>query len=106
VRAHDGAGNVSNPATRTWTVDTVPPDTTITGGPTGSTTATTATFTFTSTQSPATFQCSLDNAAFTACTSPNTYSGFAKGTHTFQVRSIDAAGNVDPTPASRTWTRK
>jgi hypothetical protein len=105
VRAHDAAGNVSTAATRTWTVDTIAPDTTITGGPTGSTTATTATFTFTSTESPATFQCSLDSAAWTSCTSPITYSGYSKATHTFQVRSIDAAGNIDPTPASRSWTR-
>ena len=29
-----------------------------------------------------------------------------KGTHTFQVRATDAAGNVDPTPATQSWKVK
>src|SRR5205823_1415239 len=50
------------------------------------------------------FQCALDAAAYAACTSPVSYSGLAAGSHAFAVRAIDAAGNVDPTPATRTWT--
>ena len=44
--------------------DTVAPETTVTGGPTGPTTATSATFTFTSSEPGGTFECSLDGAAF------------------------------------------
>ena len=29
--------------------------------------------------------------------------GLSLGSHTFQVRAIDGAGNVDPTPAEYTW---
>ncbi|WP_408890221.1 Ig-like domain-containing protein [Myxococcus faecalis] len=105
VRAVDAAGNVDpTPAVYTWTIDTTAPDTTLSGGPTGTTSDTGATFTLTSTESPQTFQCSLDGAPFTACTSPTSLSNLADGSHTFAVRAVDAAGNVDLTPATRTWT--
>ena len=53
-------------------------ETTISGGPTA-TASTSATFTFFANE-PATFECSLDGAAFAACTSPKTYGGLALGT--------------------------
>jgi hypothetical protein len=85
--------------------DTTPPDTTITSGPAAgsSTTDTGASFAFTATET-STFQCALDGGAFAACSSPAAYSGLAQGSHTFSVRATDQAGNVDPTPATRTWT--
>jgi large repetitive protein len=43
-------------------------------------------------------------APFTACRAPLTFTGLATGTHTFRARAVDLAGNVDPTPATRTWT--
>jgi uncharacterized repeat protein (TIGR01451 family) len=105
VRARDVAGNVdATPESRTWTVDTVPPNTTITASPPAATNQTTASFTFTSTESPATFQCQLDSGAFTACnTGSQSYSGLADGSHTFNVRASDQAGNQDATPATFTW---
>jgi hypothetical protein len=113
VRAKDTAGNVdATPATRTWTVqtsttpppDTTAPDTSITSGPSGSVTETSASFAFTSTETGSTFQCQLDTAPSAACTSPQAYSGLAAGSHTFSVKATDAAGNTDATPATRTWT--
>jgi hypothetical protein len=38
------------------------------------------------------------------CLSPFGLANLAVGSHTFEVRAIDDAGNADPTPASHTWT--
>jgi hypothetical protein len=80
--------------------DGTPPETTI-GDATSAGTG--AHFKFTSNEAGAHFECRLDGGAFGACTSPAEYSGLADGSHTFSVRAIDVAGNVDPTPASRTF---
>lgn len=106
VRSRDAAGNVDPaPAIVTWVLVLPTPDTYITGGPPALTNATVATFTFSSSASGATFECKLDGApAFTACTTPVTYTGLAQGVHTLSVRSRDSAGNTDPTPATHSWT--
>jgi hypothetical protein len=90
-------------------VDAKAPDTTITSTPSNPSSVSTATFAFTGTDNVTadknlTFECSLDNGSWTSCTSAKTYSGLANSTHTFQVRAKDAAGNMDATPASFTWT--
>lgn len=41
---------------------------------------------------------------FAACSSPRDYSELGDGSHTFQVRATDLAGNTDPTPATYSWT--
>ncbi|MCW3015830.1 MAG: hypothetical protein JWO02_2922, partial [Solirubrobacterales bacterium] len=84
--------------------DTTPPDTTVTSGPAASTTATSASFSFSGSEAGSTTACRLDAGAWGACTSPKTYSPVAVGSHTFEVRATDAAGNTDPSPASRSWT--
>ena len=98
------APNPSNLAITYTPADTTPPETTITAGPSGSTPTPDATFSFASSESGSTFQCSIDGAPFQACTSPATYQALATGDHQFAVRAIDAAGNVDQTPATRAWT--
>jgi hypothetical protein len=52
---------------------------------------------------PATFTCSLDDAAYAACGSRLRYLDLAAGWHTLAVRATDAAGNTDPSPAESTW---
>jgi large repetitive protein len=109
VRAVDANGNRdSTPATHTWTIvtpplDTTPPDTTLSGGPDAVTVSDSASFGFSSNESGVSFECSLDGAAFAPCTAPVELSALAVGVHTFSVRAVDGAGNIDPTPASYTW---
>jgi hypothetical protein len=47
---------------------------------------------------------SLDNTAFTWYASPKSYSYLPDGSHAFEVRATDTAGNSDATLAGRTWT--
>lgn len=85
----------------------VAPDTTITNGTSGTVADGNAAFEFVSdARTPVTFECALDGGGFTGCSSPYTVSGLANGIHIFQVRAKDlsSAGNVDPTPASASWT--
>jgi len=105
VRAKDAAGNTdATPATRTFTVDTTPPQTTIGSGPSGTVATSGAAFTFASSEAASSFSCMLDSGSWGSCTSPESYSGLPDGSHTFYVVAKDAVDNVDPTPASRTWT--
>src|SRR5439155_1345566 len=86
VRAMDNAGNVVTSAKQTVVIDS------------------TASFSFTANDSAATFECKLDGGSFAACTSPTSYTGLAEGSHTFTVRSIDSAGNADPSPKVASWS--
>jgi Ca2+-binding RTX toxin-like protein len=110
VRALDVAGNVERtPATHTWMVDTIPPETSVDSGPAVATAQTSAAFTYSGDalggSAVSDFECRLDDGAFEACAgSGKSYSGLADGEHTFQVRALDAARNADTSPASRSWT--
>src|SRR4029079_8070741 len=105
VRATDAAGNLGPSASRTFTVDTTPPTTTITSGPSGATNDPTPTFSFSS-EPGANFQCRLDStqeSAWHGCTAPRTLARRAGASHACEVRARDAAQNVGA-PASRTFT--
>jgi hypothetical protein len=94
VRAVDAAGNPSPTAFRGWTVDTVgPPKPTIVG-PNNNNPSSSASFQITDSESGVAFQCSLDGSSYTACTSPKNYFLLAAGTHVFDARAVDAAGNI------------
>ncbi len=78
-------------------------ETTITSKPSNPSSSAEATFEFTSNRSEATFECSLDNAGFTACVSPTTYERISDGDHAFVVRAV-RGGVLDTSPARYAWT--
>jgi hypothetical protein len=106
VRAKDADGNVDpTPAEFSWEiVDVTAPNTTIDSRPPAKTSDTSARFEFSSNELDATFECALDGGNFAPCSSPRTYTGLTAGEHTLRVQAIDPAENVDPTPATDTWT--
>ena len=83
--------------------DVTPPHTILDLRPPRFTSNDSASFSFSS-EAGTTFECGLDSGAYEPCASPKTYPGLAQGQHAFRVRAIDVAGNVDPSPISRTWT--
>jgi ELWxxDGT repeat protein len=104
-RAEDAVGNQDpTPATLSFTVDTIPPETTIDAGPVGATGDSTPTFEFSSSEPGSSFECRIDSDSFASCSSPETVAALTDYLHTFEVKSTDAAGNQDPTPDIRSFT--
>jgi len=108
--ATDQSGNHAT-ATRTVTVDNTPPDTVITGAPASAITAATAAFAFSGSDnltatSDLQFAWRIDDGSFTAFSAATTasVSSLTPGSHTFEVKARDRAGNEDPTPALQSFT--
>ncbi len=96
-----------------YDADVAPPETEITVGPAeGSCQAdTSATFTFAGSDNitpreSLTYSWQLDSGEWSAFDATTTASlaGLSEGQHTFRVKAKDALGNVDATPAERTFT--
>jgi hypothetical protein len=113
VRAVNSTGTDPTPATYTWIVDTTPPEAEIETHPEDPSAGNSAAFTYSSSESGSTFQCSLEPAgeaaAFASCpSSGKTYpdaqhpAPFVDGEWTFEVRATDKAGNQS-TPAKFGW---
>jgi M6 family metalloprotease-like protein len=114
VQATDASGNTDpTPASYNWTIDLSAPDTSITGGPSGTITTNSATFTWSGSDNlTATpnllYSYRLDPiepsfSAFGSATSKS-YSNLVNGSYTFYVQAKDQATNVDLSPASRSFT--
>jgi sugar lactone lactonase YvrE len=106
----DRAGNSAS-ASQAIIVDNTPPDTEITGGPGGATSQTTATFTFTGSDNLApvgklVFSWRVDGGGWSefAAGTTATFTGLSAGSHVFEARARDLAGNEDQTPAVRSFT--
>lgn len=103
VRARKGGAIDPTPATRSFTVDTKPPDTSIVGGPTGETDDHTPEFALSSTE-PGSFECKLGPPGYEPCGSPFVpASELPDESYLLRVRARDEAGNLDETPASRSF---
>lgn len=116
VRAVGPGGPDASPASHTWRVDTSPPDTEITNpkpaSPNGNASSS-LTFQAIGALAPgepaSTFDCRIittlePNPVFTTCGSPRVVPTTVTDTYTFEVKARDAAGNVDGSVASHTWT--
>jgi hypothetical protein len=111
VRATDRVGNFAQTG-RDFKIDGTAPETTITSGigEGETTTETSLTWAFEAGET-ASFECrvhpaALTPGAFAPCSGAggHTAAGFAPGVYTFEARAIDLAGNVDASPAKRTFT--
>jgi len=117
IEATDRAGNVTTLAEKSFATlpDNVPPDTTVTAGPANGSYQRNRSLTFSFSGSDnwtvtanLQYSYSIDGGATWSVTSPGTSAIVqyqADGVNqTFQVRARDEAGNIDPTPAVRTFT--
>jgi uncharacterized repeat protein (TIGR01451 family) len=108
VIATDRAGNASPATSASFDVDpggddTTAPDTRIVSGPASPTYESDASFVLVSTEMGSTFECQLDGGVWEDCTTTPAFTGLVDGAHVLRVRSTDAAGNTDPTPARWDW---
>jgi len=116
TQAYDNAANFSDSFTVYVTynpLDTTPPDTSITGGPSGTITYNDVNFTYSGSDnvtsaSNLVYSYKLDNydsnwSSYTSSTSKS-YSDLPNASYTFYVRAKDQAGNVDSSPVSRSFT--
>ncbi len=97
-----------------WQQDSIPPQTTVTSGPTGFTNDKTPTFSFSGTDNGTAsaallFSYKVDGGAWSGYSSSTSATlggsgGLGEGSHTIYVMAKDAAGNVDVSPAQRTFT--
>ena len=104
VRAVDRAAHVdATPATRSFVIDTVAPETTIDASPTTATNNPSPELAFSSPENSALFECrliraSVEPGAWAPCIAPYVPGPLADGEYAFEVRAGDAAGNRDATP--------
>ena len=99
----NSGGTTAFSAANTFSVHTVgPPAPTIDSGPADPTNSANASFGFSDSEIGVSFRCSLDDTAFADCTSPQSYTGLADGSHRFRVKAVDTVGN-EGAAASYTW---
>lgn len=101
------------PLPSTSPADSTPPDTAIASGPSGTISERAVTFTFsgsdnTTSTANLVYSCFLEGYdpswSGYSRTTAKTYTDLPNGSYTFFVKARDAANNIDPSPASRSFT--
>jgi hypothetical protein len=104
VRARDAVGNASSATSYTWSLQAPrPPAPSIDTKPSNPSNVKQAVFAFSDTDGTVSFQCSVDGAAYSPCTSLFTTAALADGSHTFAVEAVDIS-NRTSNPTQYTWT--
>ena len=101
----DNAGNTTAPPPALVKIDMTAPETSIVGPPAARVSSNDAAFTLSGTDAGSGvdhFVCTLDGNPV-ACTADVSLTGLAAGSHSFSAAAIDAAGNVDASPATADW---
>ena len=95
-----GGGLSSSP-----TVEATPPQTTITSAPSGRVPIGEVSISFASSEPGSSFECSLNDAAYSPCGSPDVITNPAAGPHTFSVQATNQAGIKETAvPPSASWS--
>lgn len=104
VRAIDLADNADpTPAVASWTVDLTPPVSQILTAPAVLTAEADAAFTFTANEAVATWEARVDGGPWQVAASPLSVLALADGPHSFELRALDLAGNVELNPRRHDW---
>lgn len=106
VRSRQGAWVDASPSVWNWRVDTMAPETTLTGAPTPGSVALSraARFAITTNDPDAEIACGFDGTDHDCAGRNPAFTALASGTHEFVATATDKAGNRDNSPALTYWT--
>lgn len=104
AQCKNSTGAVSAEVNASIILDTISPDTAILSGPDEINLLESAAYAYGSTEQGSFFSYRLDDNAWSAWAAETsaTIEPSDAGSHTFEIRSMDKAGNIDPAPANRT----
>lgn len=91
------------PATWQWTLDTTAPTSKFSSKPDALAVTTAATFVIDASEPDVHFEARVDAKDFAAVENPIALTDLAQGSHTLEVRAIDAAGNVEAQSLAYSW---
>ncbi|MCZ8292037.1 MAG: DUF4347 domain-containing protein [Hylemonella sp.] len=106
VRVVDAAGNAGSVRSQAYVLDATAPGTSLSTQPAAVVKTGAASFSWSGSDTVglAGYEYRVDGGAWTATSATSvSLSALATGSHTFEVRAIDTAGNVDATPETYSW---